>query len=388
MKELATWNNGRMGNLVSALDELAAENVRGVDVVSLGADLVELRRAVCRLEAEFTRRLAEFDRRGGAAAESLPTVAWLRHHCHLSHSVASARVGVARRLDELPVTAAAFAAGDVGVDHVRAVALVRDPAARAAVRGCEAELAAYARQVTPVEVARLVRHVVHAAEPEALAEDVERIRRDRWLSVSETFGGAYAIDGLLDPEAGATVRTALHALVAAGRHPGDERSPAQQRADALVELARHALDAGLPETAGERPHLTVTIALETLEARAGAPAATATWGGPIPGEAARRLACDAKISRVITAGASQPLDLGRTTRVVTPALRRALELRDRGCVWPGCDRPPAWTDAHHIRHWADGGPTGLTNLILLCRRHHRAVHEAKAPCPAPGGPSP
>ncbi len=371
-----------MGNLTSALDELAAEDIRNVGVGALGDDLVALRRAADRLEAEFTRRLAAFDRRGGAAAEALPTVAWLRHHCHFSHSVASARVGVARRLDELPETAAAFAAGDIGVDHVRAVALVRDEAARATVTAAEAALVAYAVQSTPVEVARLVRHVVHAAAPEVMVADFERMHRDRWLAISETFGGAFAIDGMLDPEAGATVRTALHALVAAQRDPGDERTAAQQRADALTELARQALDAGLPETGGERPHLTVTTDLATLERRAGAPAAMVGWAGPIPGEAARRLACDAKVSRIVTAGESQPLDLGRTTRVVPPALRRALEIRDGGCAWAGCDRPPPWTDAHHVEHWADGGPTDLGNLTLLCRRHHRAVHEGRAPCPA------
>jgi hypothetical protein len=69
------------------------------------------------------------------------------------------------------------------------------------------------------------------------------------------------------------------------------------------------------------------------------------------------------------------LDVGRRTRTVPPAIRTALVVRDRGCAFPGCDRPPSWTDAHHLEHWADGGPTALDNLVLLCRRHHRAVHE-------------
>jgi len=89
----------------------------------------------------------------------------------------------------------------------------------------------------------------------------------------------------------------------------------------------------------------------------------------------RRLACDASISRIITDGKSQILDVGRRTRTISPALRRALVVRDAGCVHPGCDRPPSWTEGHHLEHWVDGGTTDLANLILLCRRHHRAQHE-------------
>jgi len=106
-------------------------------------------------------------------------------------------------------------------------------------------------------------------------------------------------------------------------------------------------------------------------------AAETGWAGPITGEAARRIACDAGITRVITDGPSQPLDVGRRTRTIPPAIRTALVVRDRGCVFPGCDRPPPWTDAHHLVHWADGGPTNLDNLALLCRTHHRTVHERR-----------
>jgi len=110
---------------------------------------------------------------------------------------------------------------------------------------------------------------------------------------------------------------------------------------------------------------------------AGPRAAETEWAGPISAEAARRLACDAIITRVITYGASQPLDVGRRTRTIPSAIRTALTVRDRGCAWPGCDRPPPWTDAHHIIPWANGGPTNLDNLVLLCRRHHRTVHEGR-----------
>ena len=107
----------------------------------------------------------------------------------------------------------------------------------------------------------------------------------------------------------------------------------------------------------------------------GAGAAELDFTGPIPAARARQLACDAGISRIITAGASQPLDVGRRTRTVPAQLRRALAARDRGCRFPGCDRPVAWCDAHHLRHWADGGPTVPANLVLLCRLHHTMIHQ-------------
>ena len=117
----------------------------------------------------------------------------------------------------------------------------------------------------------------------------------------------------------------------------------------------------------------VTIDLETLRGRAGGRSELED-AGPITAQAARRLACDAEVTRVITRGASEPLELGRRTKVVPPGLRRAIAVPDRGCTFPGCGRPPGWCDAHHVRHWADGGETSLDNLVLLCRPHHRAIH--------------
>ena len=124
---------------------------------------------------------------------------------------------------------------------------------------------------------------------------------------------------------------------------------------------------------GERPHVTLTVGLDAL--RNLKASAEFDHSGPVQIEAARRLSCDASIVRVVMAGPSEPLDVGRKTPVVSAATRRAVILRDRYCRFPGCDRPPTWCDAHHIVHWADGGPTSLCNLILLCRRHHTMLHE-------------
>jgi Domain of unknown function (DUF222)/HNH endonuclease len=192
----------------------------------------------------------------------------------------------------------------------------------------------------------------------------------------------------------------------------DERSTAQRRADALTELARRALEGGsLPHSGGVRPQVTVTVELASLLGQAGVPGGEGGWALPLPAEAARRLACDAAVTRAVVArdrGGTErdpgdpgdpgglagrlraaaallppalggapawPLDLGRTARVVSAAQRNALALRDGGCAFPGCDRPLAWCEAHHLRHWLAGGPTDLANLVLLCRTHHRAVHE-------------
>jgi hypothetical protein len=117
----------------------------------------------------------------------------------------------------------------------------------------------------------------------------------------------------------------------------------------------------------------VSVDLQALQAGGGR--AELQDAGPLTPEAARRIACDADLSRVITRGRSEPLEVGRRTPVVPPALRRAVAARDGGCRFPGCGRPQAWSDAHHVVHWADGGETSLSNLVLLCRPHHRLVHE-------------
>ncbi len=140
----------------------------------------------------------------------------------------------------------------------------------------------------------------------------------------------------------------------------------------MLDLCRLAAN-HTPQAGGEKPHVSVTVDLDTL--RAGTGTATLGSGVPITAGTARRLACDATIIPTVLGTAGEPLDLGRAARLVSTAQRRALVLRDQGCRFPGCDRPPQWTDAHHLTSWADGGPTDLDNLLLLCRWHHTAVHE-------------
>jgi hypothetical protein len=190
-------------------------------------------------------------------------------------------------------------------------------------------------------------------------------------------------DGAFDPEGTATITTALEARSsAAGRDRDDTRTATQRRADALVEICRHYLNtAKTPRRGGTRPHVTLTVSQQALRGEATRPCEL-VGGGPVPAETARRIACDASVTAITVDDAGMPLDVGRTRRTIPAAIRRALELRDGGCTHPGCDRPPEWCEAHHEIHWADGGPTALHNLRLLCEPHHHQHHEGGGRLPS------
>jgi hypothetical protein len=158
----------------------------------------------------------------------------------------------------------------------------------------------------------------------------------------------------------------------AGPRPGpdgerDPRDPALRRADALVDLVSMTLRHGeLPASRGARPHLVITLG--------DAPLATTASGEHLSDAALRRICCDAELTAIRLDAHGVPLSMGRTRRIVSPAQWLALVARDSGCVFTGCDRPAPWCQAHHRIHWSQGGPTDLSNLLLLCDRHHDAVH--------------
>ncbi len=363
---------------------------RGSDVGPLGREILDLFGAVYRLEARLSERIAAFDAsREWEVDGSASAQAWLRYHGRLSPSAASGAVKTARRLRHLPRTAEAFAAGEISSDHVRVIATGTDVAesldghdeidavevARLVAEG-EKVFVDAARDLDPGRLRRVVTHWRHVVEPGVVVSDEVAAVCRRKLHMSQTLEGRFILDGELDLEGGAVVKTALDALMNPSPADGPRRTASRQRADALVELARQNLDSGqLPTSGGEKPHLSILVPLDTLEAPSGTPAAEFDNGELISGEAARRLACDAGISRIITDGTSQALDVGRKTPTIPPAIRRALVIRDRGCAWPGCDRPPGWCDAHHLVHWANGGSTSLDNTVLVCRAHHTKLHE-------------
>jgi hypothetical protein len=363
-----------VSQLEAVLDRLGAEDIEGF-TGGLGDDIRSLRRCIDRLEVECARRLARFSAGHEHLADNAAsTVAWLRRECGLSATAAIQRVDVARQLPSLDATWRGFVDGDIPFHNAALVARTARVVGSAAAQELDQIFARAARQLLPEQMRIVTAHARHCVDPGGSLSDANKQHRGRWLHFSQTIDGVFVLDGMLDPEGGATLRTAIEALIPPRRD--SDLTAAQRRADALVELAMRSLNSGeLPTTHGVRPHVTVTVPEASLQKRAGTPGAELAWAGVVPADTGRRLACDATVTRVDVDSRGMPLDAGRATRVVHPALRRALVLRDRGCRFRGCDRPASWTDAHHITHWADHGPTALANLVLLCRRHHRQVHE-------------
>jgi hypothetical protein len=364
-----------MSALRSAIDELRSEDLRFASDEEVEDDVREIERASRMLEAERARRIAAIDQRRSFERDGYLSVsAWLTHRLGINAAASAQHVRVARALGEMPRTRRALEDGEISL--VAATVLVAAGETNAeAFEGSEQVLVDAARTLPFREFRFVVEHWRQAADPRTAAAEADRIYELRRLHVSPTLGGMVRVDGDLDPETGQTFITALRALQDPdARRPGDIRTAAQRRADALGEICRQWLDATeRPSVARERPHVVVTVDLQALGG--GASRAELEDAGAISASAARRLACDAGVSRVITRGRTQPLEVGRRTPVVPAGLRRAVVVRDRHCRFPGCDRPHSWCDAHHAVHWADGGQTSLANLVLLCRRHHRLVHE-------------
>ena len=357
-----------------ALDLLDREDPAELSSVALGEQIEELFTIQNRFAAAITRRVAVFDRtRGCAAFEAHSTAAWLRQRVRLAPNAASEQVRVARQLDRHPEAGRAFAAGEVGFAHTQVITRVLEDAPAQVARESEPDLVEAARCTDPHRLGMATRHLRHSFAPEAALDEALRGHERRRLHISESMDGVYYLDGVLDTEGGALLRTALDSVIGPPAKD-DDRTPAQRRADALTDLARRQLDGGeLPVVGGQRPHITLTADVTTLAKLPGSRAADLDWGQPVPSETLRRLACDASVTCVLVSPEGDPLSVGRTRRTFTPAQRKALALRDRGCVL--CGRPVAWTAAHHVRHWIDGGDTSVANGALLCHRCHVRVHE-------------
>jgi hypothetical protein len=367
-----------MSKLRSAIEALQAEDVRVVTDEQLEADFTELERAARTLEAERLRRLSEIHRRQSHRREGyLSTASWLVDRHRLGWTAASKEIRTARSLERMPHTKEALATGELTSSAVQMLVWARQ-AHPAQFHKAEHSLVEAAKRLAAGQLQHAVSHWRQRLDWEQGLKEAERLREQRRLTVSTTMFGMVRVDGNLDPETGETMLAALRSCVDAGRRhrdPDDQRTPTQRRVDALGEICHRWLNApDRPLVAGERPHVAVIVDLEALEGQAGR-RSEFDHVGPIHPEIVRRLACDASVSRIITKGKSEPLDIGRRTAVVPAPMRRAVIVRDRHCRFPGCDRPPPWCDAHHIEHWSDGGVTALSNLVLLCRRHHRLVHQ-------------
>ena len=234
----------------------------------------------------------------------------------------------------------------------------------------------------PEDTAQAVRRWVLASTPTAPWTTPAGLPRVFRIAVSSS--GRTYLSGHLDPVGAETVHTALEAVMNGHRPAGDRRSHAERQGDALVELCRQALHADrLPDVRGQRPHMRVTIDWMALCADRGVPGfGHLPFAGPISAETARRIACDAGVSRILTGPNSLPLDVGQEQRSAPAGIRRATEERDLHCVFAGCTAPAAWCDFHHVDHWAWGGETSCENGALVCESHHTAVHEGGFTSPA------
>jgi hypothetical protein len=362
--------------LEQVLDELGGEDLEAFSIEAEGEGMREVRAFIDRLEGEFGRRLAHFTaRRGYEASGALDPIAWVRSECRLSFGEAAERVQLARGLAGLPETAAALARGQIGYQHATVIARAAEEVGpKAATELEEIAIEAATSGVDPGRLRQFTRQYRAHVDPEGFLDAANREYARRRLSYTQGLDGMFTYDGLFDVEGGTVLRTALESLMGPPA-ADDKRTPAQRRADAMIELARQLLGDGGGSAAGSRTQIALTAPLSALRREAGAPAAELDDIFPVPQETLRRLSCDASIIPVVTSDEGDPLHMGRTVRTWSTSQRRGLAVRDKGCRFPGCDRPVRWCDGHHIKHWADGGPTNKENGALLCRRHHRLVHE-------------
>jgi Domain of unknown function (DUF222) len=230
----------------------------------------------------------------------------------------------------------------------------------------------------------VVHHYLARLDPDGPEPDPTQ---ERSLTLAKHLDGSVSGRFELDPVGGEKLQAALEAITQADRPTGDRRTRGQQLADAMVQLADNQLAAGqLPVLRTVKPTALVTIPRADLrDPGVGPAAATTGFGGLISAATARALACDGSITPVQIDEHGMPLNLGRSHRVVPPHLRKAVELRDRACVFAGCAAPKYWCDVHHLRHWIFGGETSLENSALLCERHHTKVHHGFRVQRDPGG---
>ena len=279
----------------------------------------------------------------------------------------------------LPATAAAFEAGKLDLARVEVISTVlASGAARrldpADWEVAEQQLADYAGGARPCEVKTFARRLLDLLDQDG-AQPADDQHEPGWLRLTPDPDGGGFLRGRLDASGYATVATAIDALSAPA--PGVGAALVERQADALVELARFSLDHhDLPTTGGEAPHLNVTVSLAELESRARG--ALIDYGARLTPPELRMLACDAAVIPIVMNGHGQPLDVGRAKRTATTAIRKAVHARDKGCAFPGCDRPPPWCDIHHVKEWArQHGATSVNNLVTLCRKHHRLAHHSE-----------
>src|SRR6476661_3957361 len=391
--------------VVACADRVLAELDETMWVAKSSAELVEAVRVAEKLRAHLAALeasvVAEVHARGVAKAELAwgSTAEWFTHLAGTHRSTGHQTVRHADTLvNERSATHAAMTAGRVSPEQAAVIvdAIDRLPTDATVRQDGEAFLLEQASRLNATDLAKAARHLVEVADPDAAERKAEREleRQDRaahhgrFLAIVEDGAGGIRVRGRGTVEDGAAIKAALLPLTkpapaadpVTGEESVDPRDHGARLWDALVDTCRDAPTTDLPpDCHGARPRIAVTTSLHVLRrqidwATLGAGTSTTDDGLELTPATIRRMACDADLIPIVLGTRGEVLDVGRTNRLVTPAIWRALVCRDRHCAFPGCTRPPVMGHAHHITHWADGGGTSLDNLVLLCGHHHRTLH--------------
>ena len=405
-------SDSAVDGLMAGLAAVSAVDVTALPDKQLRSEILDLIRARNELEAALAERVGSFDARELAQVDAhQATSTWLMNFGSMSKGAGLALTGRGRLLRQLPAVATAMRDGAVSVEQLSRVADLVRRVGIDTVREYDHILAALCAAAGPNEVGKACERIHALVDPDGPDPDGKEAFDKRDLTFAQ-IGQTLYLRGRLDPDGAAIVQAAIDALM---RPPaaGDERTAAQRRADALVDLARLGLSGdSLPEVGGERPHVAILItpdillgqpadppeptadtatatANATADAGGGDPLTTAgvpqlparpwlSWVGEVSTALAQRLACDGIIWRLIVdPRTGLPLDVGDKYRAAPPWMRKALWARDRTCRWPGCDTPAPWTDAHHLVPWWKQQRTSIDGLVSLCRYHHGLVHEGQ-----------
>ncbi len=372
-------------------------------------------------EVRLAAAVAAFDDRDTWKLEgALSATAWLKHRLGINHGHAVLLLKLARGLHDRVELADAVVDGDLSIDKARVILerftkpradyaerdvdMLIEHANQLSVNDCKLFMAAWAARVD-AEIES------HKPDDAPKPNDTDRDPTSE-LYVSEIADGQVIVNGSLAPVLGETFRTAIELArkLVRGENPDevpvdnetiedgtpakpagakepvedgpeDDRNRAEERADALELIVRFFLDHNdqIGTSNGNRPDVHVEVNLDVLEERVGGIARTRYSNYGLTINDIHRILCDCNITRIVTAGQSEVLDVGRKTRNIPVALGKAIKRRDRKCRMPGCNVHAQFTEVHHRIHWAKGGTTDLLNCFLLCYRHHRMVHSKHQP---------
>jgi hypothetical protein len=371
----------RLGGVVADLQHLAEQEVTPGDVAGLDRCFEVIRRlegavASVRSRVVTAAALSKAHQERGER----DTTAYLKGRLGLSGREAKRQAELARGLNSLPETRAALANGEIGEEQASAVARASRTGRLGEPQQVESELLEIARAETPERLNQEIRRREQQADRNALLRDENAAHRRRRANSYRRDDGTWDLNANLDPVNGEIVDTAINAFTQpdpAGTPEELRRTREQRFADGLVAMAQAALASGeAQQDGGIRPHLSVHVPIEAFVDR-GSVLAQTEAGTLISPEALERLGCDSCLSRIVTSGTSQVLDVGRSTRSWSGPQRRAVVARDVTCRWPGCTMPASRTIVHHVRFWSNGGDTSVDNGVLLCHHHHRQVHEGR-----------